>query len=641
MPRTTLLAVTALTVLAAGCGNSSANPVGFVPGSDAGDDGGPTNPAISVTVSPKTAQVALAQSGAAFAAAATFTAQATFQDGSSSDVTATASWAASDPTLVAVAKGVATASAPGVFTITAADGPASDSATLTVTLSGPVYGGGLGPADGGKLDGTPTGSGATIAYPLAGALFPTNLAPVTVHVAKTSAAQSIARVSLEAPPLIAVHYYAPCEQGPDPQTACYVTLPDALTSLLAAAGDTTDIALQARVAAKDGSALVETAPISLAWTSARLTGGLYYWTTIPPTQNNGSTGICRYDFDGDHSKPQTVYTDKASPPDHVDGATCVGCHAITHDGKKMALTIGGSLPSDWMLLDIGTLSRIALQNQAGFATETTFNADGSRMVNMYRGDFTLRATDMTLAAQGAVLASVTEKKTDAFWSADGKLFAFATWVPGQNGALPTTDPNGLNGDTKQGAQIWTAPSDGATVVDQPKLLVPRAPGVTSFYPAISDDGRLVVFDQSSCSGPPTSGGYGDAPCDGYDDVSSRLFVIPPAGGSPIALDRANGVSNSSNSWPRWSPDSGTFRGKTLYWIAFSSRRRYGLALNPLGDASGKPQLWFAAIAVDPAGGVSADPSFAPVWLPGQDPDLTAPNGNHVPQWVTKAVPIEK
>jgi hypothetical protein len=305
----------------------------------------------------------------------------------------------------------------------------------------------------------------------------------------------------------------------------------------------------------------------------------------------------------------------------------------------MALTIGGSLPGDWMLLDVASKSRIFLQNAAPFATETTFNLDGSRMLNMFRGDFTLRTADASLTTVAAtVLGSVSEKKTDAFWSGDGKLFAFVSWVPGQNGALAATDPYGLDGDTKQGGQIWIAPSDGQTIMDSAKPLVPRAAGVTSFYPAISDDDTLVVFDQSSCSGPPTTGGYGDAPCDGYDDVSSQLYTLPPTGGTPVVLANANGPPNSTNSWPRWSPDHGTFRGKTLYWIAYSSRRPYGLELNTAGDATGKPQLWFAAIAVG-GGALSGDPSFAPVWLPGQDLDLTAPNGNHVPQWVTKAVPI--
>ncbi|MGZ3427601.1 MAG: hypothetical protein ACXVCV_13175, partial [Polyangia bacterium] len=368
----------------------------------------------------------------------------------------------------------------------------------------------------------------------------------------------------------------------------------------------------------------------------------YYWTTLPPSQNQGNTGIARYDFAGDASKPQIVYTDKGSPADHSGGDTCVGCHAITHDGKRMALTIGGSSPSDWKLLDVSSLSRLALRNQGpdGFATETTFSPDGSRMVNMYRGDLTLRGTDASLANQGPILTtSVPEKKTDAFWSSDGRLFALVGWQPGQFGAPPASDSLALDGDVKSGGQIWIAPSDGQTITDQAVPLVPRAAGVTSYYPCISDDDALVVFNQSSCSGPSTNRGYGDGPSDGYSDPSARLFLVVPAGGMPTALDRASGPPNSTSSWPRFSPDHGSFRGKRLYWVAFSTKRAYGLQLNLGGTLT--PQLWFAAVAVaDGESFGTGDPSYPPAWLPGQNPDPSAPNGNHVPQWVSTAVPLQ-
>jgi hypothetical protein len=77
-----------------------------------------------------------------------------------------------------------------------------------------------------------------------------------------------------------------------------------------------------------------------------------------------------------------------------------------------------------------------------------------------------------------------------------------------------------------------------------------------------------------------------------------------------------------------------FRGKPLYWVAFSSQRPYGLRLAGATDGSAVPQLWFAAVVLNENG----DPSFAPVWLPGQNSDIAHPTGNHVPQWVTKAVP---
>ncbi|MBC7978651.1 MAG: hypothetical protein H7138_27005, partial [Myxococcales bacterium] len=67
----------------------------------------------------------------------------------------------------------------------------------------------------------------------------------------------------------------------------------------------------------------------------------------------------------------------------------------------------------------------------------------------------------------------------------------------------------------------------------------------------------------------------------------------------------------------------------------------GLALAGAVNDTTKPQLWFAAVAVDANGAApTADPSFAPVWLPGQDPNLAGPRGNHTPAWTSKVVIIE-
>jgi hypothetical protein len=134
------------------------------------------------------------------------------------------------------------------------------------------------------------------------------------------------------------------------------------------------------------------------------------------------------------------------------------------------------------------------------------------------------------------------------------------------------------------------------------------------------------------------GGYGTDPCDGYDDISAKLYLVfADPGSDPIELKRANGDANTGNSWPRFSPDVGTFRGKQLYFVAFSSRRPYGLQVNQGGYATSFPQLWLTAIT--PGGEIATDPSYAPFWLPNQNLSQAKPTGNHVPQWVKKVVPI--
>ena len=109
------------------------------------------------------------------------------------------------------------------------------------------------------------------------------------------------------------------------------------------------------------------------------------------------------------------------------------------------------------------------------------------------------------------------------------------------------------------------------------------------------------------------------------------------------LMRANGNGAYDNSWPRFAPDKGRFRGNDLYWVAFSSRRPYGVQLNTGVGTTTKPQLWFAAVLIGQE--TVLDPSSPPVWLPNQNPTPlgalpnSLPTGNHVPQWVKVAVEI--
>jgi Tol biopolymer transport system component len=396
-----------------------------------------------------------------------------------------------------------------------------------------------------------------------------------------------------------------------------------------------------RLAAGDGSKLGEAAPIALAWSKVALTGGLYYWTTAGSGDTTFNTAIARYDFNGDASAP-VIYLSSADAPQVPAGQTqCIGCHAVSPDGAKLAFSLGGSTPGFFSLFDVATTAPTQSSFADKFADMATFSPDGSRMVSMSYGKLTLRVADASLRPiQDDLFAgAVGEKVSHPFWSPAGGHFTFVSWTP----SAADVTAGQITGDMVQGGQIWIADSDGMAMQGAPRLLVPRQAGVTSYYPAISDDDRFVVFNQSRCAGPANSAGWGAGACDGYNDVSAALHVVPVTGGPAIALTRANGgdAPLTTNSWPRWSPDHGTFRGKRLYWLAFSSRRAYGLALPGATDDKTKPQLWFAAVAIEADGSTpTADPSFAPVWLPGQDPDLAGPRGNHTPAWTSKVVVIQ-
>jgi hypothetical protein len=604
-----------------------------------------------------------------------FSASGTLADGTTQDVTGCAAWVTSAPDLATVMGGAFSTTTAGQYTITASSGSASGTAVVTVKLTGVANPSNVATAG---LDGTPSGTAPAIAYPVDGALFPFHFGDLAFQVVPT-AGQTLARIAFEGD-AIDLKVYAPCTPIPNATTAgaCSIALPADLEASLAGASEAVNMKETVRLASSTGTNLVESASIDVRWSSAPLPGSIYYWSA-PPATMAAASEIVRMNLAAPGTPPEVFYEWLDSvpyAPPLSGGWACIGCHAISQDGKKMGIVLNGSaVGSDgqgslFALVDIATRSPTAARITddagqqlltTGFATFSTFSPDDTTMVQELQGTLYLRQADATLAST-PLFGGLSEKQTEPFWSSKGDLLAFATWVPNTSTHL-AYDSQDLNGNEIVNAQIWTGPVNGTTF-GTPSVLVPRVTGATEYYPTISDDSAYVVFNESSCSGPPTNGtdGYGASPCDGYDDPSARLRMVAADGGAPLELDRASGRTSTwpamgggtwTNSWPRVSPTHTTFQGKTLYWVAFSSRRNYGAVLAGSQTGASVPQIWFAGIAVDPNGKTSGDPSFAPVWLPMQNsptPEVlfdggTAPpeadggvTGNHLPQWVYKYVP---
>ncbi len=691
-----ILVSAALSSLSLGCAGVKNNPPPNN-GSGGSGGGGPTTPAIpglvSIEVNPGSQTVPLmASTGSSLTGSATFTALGHFQDGHTEDVTQKVGWSSPFRSL-RLTSGSATVTAPGTYLITVAAGTIMTTTTLIATFTGNFSCAGFDSSGQGALDGNPSPGGA-VAYPLNGAVLPPNLGPITAHVAKTSSNQNAARLNFSSSKdnVLSVNYYCGCQAAAGP--GCYIDLPLEVTQLFIAVSESQNVKMTARLGGT-GAPLIETPSINIAWANVPLSGGLYYWTTMAdgvvpgyqsPRNVDGTpatgTGIQRYDFGHDGiATPEIVYTDKGraptflgSPPATMTGAQCIGCHAISNDGTMMALTIGGSSDSDFALLNLTTLTMTVLDataaggstsmsdinyykqfRRAGVATETTWGPNGDVMVNMYKSQLLLHGTSATLANEGPVTPSWGEYKSDPFWSQTGKYLVFTSFAQPDIGTYNTA---GLNGDMKRGGQIVIASATATAINDDAKVLVGRENNVTKYYPAISNDDALVVYNQSNCGADPDVytnlsaqvGVYGQQTCDGYDDSSAALWLTSPSHSQPVRLDVANSGTTPGdprltydNSWPRWSPDNGTFRGQKLYWLAFSSRRPYGLQVNNGTPLSTKPQIWFAAIVIGSE--LFGDPSSPPVWLPNQNPTVSGtlqnqvPTGNHVPQWVKVAVPI--
>jgi hypothetical protein len=628
----------------------------------------------TITITPPTVSTTVAY-GSTTSVTQQFTASGTLADGTKQDVTTCAAWVTTAPDFATVMGGSFSTTTAGQYTITASSGSASGTAVVTVKLTGTANPTNV---DTTALDGVPGGAAPQIAYPLDGSLFPFHFGDLAFQVVPTSA-QTLARIAFEGD-AIDLKLYAPCTPIPNATQAgaCSIALPADLEPSLAGASEGANMKETVRLASAGGANLVESASIDVRWASASLPGSIYYWSA-PPAKMTAASEIVRMNLATPGTPPEVFYQWLDSvpyAPPLSGGWACIGCHSVSQDGKKMGVVLNGSSiqpdgqGSLFALVDIATRSPTAARIvddggqqllSTGFATFTTFSPDDATMVQELQGTLYLRQADATLAST-PLFGGLAEKQTHPYWSSKGDLLAFTTWVP--TTSIPHAyDSLDLNGNETPSAQIWTAPVTGTTF-GTPSVLVPRTSGATEYYPTISDDSAYVLFNESSCDGPPTNGndGYGTSPCDGYDDPSARLRMVGATGGTPLELDRASGRTSTwpamgggtwTNSWPRLSPSHATFQGKTLYWVAFSTRRAYGAVLAGSQDGSTVPQIWFAGIAVDPSGKTTGDPSFAPVWLPMQNsptPEAlfdggTAPpeadggvTGNHLPQWVYKYVP---
>ena len=195
-----------------------------------------------------------------------------------------------------------------------------------------------------------------------------------------------------------------------------MALPADLEKDLAGASEATHLSETVRLAAADGSGLAESASISARWSSMRLSGALYFWSS-PPTTGGTASQLVRQNLDVPGSPP-AIYLQNADlaplDPSLKYSQPCFGCHAISQDGTKMALTIGGSdvvNGSQFALMDVATKQALSSGGQTavrlkdnnasfpGFAVFSTFSPDGMHLVQSLQGQLLLRMADATLATR--------------------------------------------------------------------------------------------------------------------------------------------------------------------------------------------------------------------------------------------------
>jgi WD40 repeat protein len=628
--RIPVLLSTALAVLllaATGCGN------GKDPSTGDGTPGGNETPAglISLTLEP--ADALLVVEAGQTPASLSFRALGTFENGQTRDITPQVRFSSDNSFIGGFSGNTFTTykNQGGITTVSAVSGTVRGETRVLVKLQASVKdpASTTVPADASARFSGPTSATRRpdLVYPNDGVLMPPNMRGAEFHFLPGTS-NTLFELAFQND-VTDIKVYLRCTQ---PLNGGCIYRPDDNTWLWIAqtnrGGQPVTVTL--RGTDDSGTQVGTAASLSVAFARDDLTGGLYYWTT------SNDTAIMRFDFT---SASQSTGEKFVGP--EVAGGECIGCHALSRDGRKMVAEASGQNSGRIVLLDVGSKSLLAPYNQGASSPDKSifesWNPDGSQYVGVYADsgatDFNLMLFDGNTGKRTRSLEGTgtsTNPVSHPDWSLDGQKIAFVRMgVKGTNQRFG----RGSIQMVSQSATGWSAPV----------TLVPAVDGKNRYYPAFSPDNTFLLYNESTCPTGTTSG----TDCNADSDPSAKLFAVrAQVGATPIELARANAPgkrdtgASLTNSFPKWAPflyQRTRDQGSKLQWFTFSSTRKYGLRNPPAGGGDENTTgtlLWIAAIDPDKVA-LGQDPSYPALVLPIQDISTS----NHIAQWTKAVVPI--
>ncbi|WP_053231921.1 PD40 domain-containing protein [Sandaracinus amylolyticus] len=437
-------------------------------------------------------------------------------------------------------------------------------------------------------------------YPLDGARMPNNVAPPVVQwdPLPRGGADDAYRIVLSSPYATVRAYAYDSGRG---FTSSWAS--DRETwRILADSARGEELALRVDRVASGGTTVFRGQPVRVWLSEDGLYGTVYYWQVRPDPQ---SSDVFRLD----------AATGARASVFGTESGACVGCHSLSHDGRRLASTLD-SRAATWATTIVDTASSSAPPPDLLGPFEPSyhflaFRPDGARILASRAEGTEASGVSRLVMLDGATglpaaASGIPEGEAGyPAWSPDAEWVA---WMQGGGDG-----PRGTRAPTS----IVVAPVEGDDALGAPRAVHEGASlsesfegGSTDSRPTWSPDSRFLAFAHGTSSVSATE--FGSEP------PRAALYVVSRDGGDPIRLERGMGVEGQIDAfWPVFSPFvTEEADGTRLYWLAFYSRQDYGNAYAGT-RGTGRRQLWVTAI--DPTlVERGEDPSSPPYWLPGQD-----------------------